>query len=361
MNKMPPNTACTGRWGFCANPKHFSGFEFSLLPNIVHAHPPAGNASRWAATLCILTKENSINKAFYKSDFANVNGIRLHYLDWGGSGETLLFLTGMGCSARLFERMAPRFTDKFRVLALTRRGQGESDYPETGYDPDTLIDDIHDFMDVQKIEKAILVGHSLAGIELTYFTEKYPDKVLKLVYLDAVYEGKSRVEIFKNDPLSDIKPPEIKEEFESVEEYAAYIKYIRPDLAKIWSQTWDICITYDLVKTPEGKFIEKDTSSIAKQMIDGANEYNPQKANIKVPVLSIVAISNPIPPEFYTEEQKKLLFEFHHEKWIPFQKKEMNMFINDIPQAKVIEIPEGHHYCFIAQEEFVYDEMRKFI
>lgn len=302
-----------------------------------------------------------MDKPSYKSDFVNVNGIRLHYLDWGGSGETLLFLTGMGCSARLFDQIAPRFTDTFHVLALTRRGQGESDYPETGYDPDTLIDDIHDFMDIQKIEKAILVGHSLAGLELTYFTEKYPDKVLKLVYLDAVYDGKGKFEVIENLPSNNIKPPQIKEEFESVEEYAAYLKYIRPDLAQIWSPTWDRCITYSLVKTPQGKLIEKDNPSIDKQMIDSLSGYNPRNANIKVPVLSFVAFSNPTQPEFYTEQQKKLMFEFYHEKLIPFRKKEMNMFINDIPQAKVIEIPEGHHYCFMAQEEFVYNEMRKFL
>jgi len=302
-----------------------------------------------------------MNPSSYKSDFVNVNGVRLHYLDWGGSGETLLFLTGMGCSARLFDQIAPRFTNEFRVLALTRRGQGESDYPETGYGLDTLINDIHEFMDVQKIGKAILAGHSLAGMELTYFAEKYPDKVLKLVYLDAVYEGRGRVEVLKSHPLNDVKPPEMKDEFESVEEYAAYIKYLRPDLAKIWSAIWDEVVIYDLVRTPQGKFVEKDTSSIAKQMIEGANAYDPRTANIKVPVLNFVAVSNPILPEFYTEELKKLVFEFHHEKWIPYRQQEIKMFINDIPQAKVIEIPESHHYCFITQEEFIYDEMRKFL
>ena len=55
----------------------------------------------------------------HKSDFVDVNGIRLHYLDWGGDGETLIFLTGMGSSAHTFDHIAPRFTDKFRVLALT--------------------------------------------------------------------------------------------------------------------------------------------------------------------------------------------------------------------------------------------------
>ena len=89
-------------------------------------------------------------------DFVNVNGIRLHYLDWGGTGPTLIFLTGMGCSAYIFNKFAPRFTDAFRVLALTRRGHGASDYSETGYDADTLTEDIRQFMDSLNIEKVIL-------------------------------------------------------------------------------------------------------------------------------------------------------------------------------------------------------------
>lgn len=66
------------------------------------------------------------------------NGIRLHYLDWGGKGEALLFLAGSGDNAHAFDEMAPKFTDRFRVLALTRRGYGESDKPETGCDVATL-------------------------------------------------------------------------------------------------------------------------------------------------------------------------------------------------------------------------------
>ncbi|MEK6753484.1 MAG: hypothetical protein AABZ00_14600 [Chloroflexota bacterium] len=46
----PPNTACIGRWGFCAIFKHFSGFEFLLLPSRVHTRPSAGNAIRWLET-----------------------------------------------------------------------------------------------------------------------------------------------------------------------------------------------------------------------------------------------------------------------------------------------------------------------
>ncbi len=70
----------------------------------------------------------------HTSAFVHVNGIHLHYLDWGGPGPVLLFLTGMGCFAHIFDRFAPRFVEDFRVLALDRRGHGDSDYPETGYD-----------------------------------------------------------------------------------------------------------------------------------------------------------------------------------------------------------------------------------
>jgi len=66
--------------------------------------------------------------------FITVNGVRLQYLDWGGTGEALLFLTSLGGTAGDFQALANQFTDSFHVLGLTRRGQGKSEKPETGYD-----------------------------------------------------------------------------------------------------------------------------------------------------------------------------------------------------------------------------------
>ena len=48
FNYARANKACTGRWGFCRIFEYFSGFEFFLLPNRVHARLPASNANRWA-------------------------------------------------------------------------------------------------------------------------------------------------------------------------------------------------------------------------------------------------------------------------------------------------------------------------
>ena len=57
-------------------------------------------------------------------------------------------------SPHLFGRFAPRFTGQFHVLGFSRRGHGDSDYPESGYDIDTLAEDVRQFMDALGIERA---------------------------------------------------------------------------------------------------------------------------------------------------------------------------------------------------------------
>src|SRR5215207_3768810 len=180
-----------------------------------------------------------MNSSCPKSDFVNINGIRLHYLDWGGEGSTLIFLTGMGSSAYIYNNFAPRFTDKFHVLALTRRGHGDSDYPETGYDADTLTEDIRQFMDRLHIEKASLAGHSLAGVELTHFAATYPNRVEKMIYLDALDDRRGETVILEQSPLRNIKIEREESSPHTFEEYIADMKRDFPRFAEIWSELWD--------------------------------------------------------------------------------------------------------------------------
>src|SRR5205085_3519506 len=113
-------------------------------------------------------------------------------------GPPLLFLTGLGDSADTFDSLARRFTDRFHTWGLTRRGQGSSDKPESGYDPRTLAGDIRGFMDVKGIERATLIGFSAAGSEMTRFAALFPSRVDRLVYLDAADDYKSGYELATN-------------------------------------------------------------------------------------------------------------------------------------------------------------------
>ena len=118
--------------------------------------------------------------------FATVNGIRLHYVDWGGNGETLLFLMPNGGNVvRQFGALAPQFTSQFHGVGLTRRGLVPSEKPVSGYDTATLVHDIVTFLDVLGIQRVNVAGHSVAGAEMTQLAAEHPERVSKLVYLDA--------------------------------------------------------------------------------------------------------------------------------------------------------------------------------
>ena len=128
------------------------------------------------------------NMGAAKIGFVTANGVKLHYLDWGGRGGAILFLSGFNDTAHVYDRFAPRFSDRFHVIGLTRRGVGESDKPSGGYDTSTRVEDIRQFLDALHISKVSLIGHSMAGDELTLFATRYPDRIAKLVYLDAAYD-----------------------------------------------------------------------------------------------------------------------------------------------------------------------------
>ena len=131
-----------------------------------------------------------------QSHFVVVNGVRLHSVDWGGTGECLLFLTPLGGDLlEQFGSLAPQFTDRFRVLGLTRRGQGPSEKPAGDYDIDTLVRDIVGFLDAMGISQAHLAGHSFAGAEMTRLAVTQPSRVSTIVYLDAAVDYKLHAEL----------------------------------------------------------------------------------------------------------------------------------------------------------------------
>ena len=303
-----------------------------------------------------------MNSSIPKSDFVQVNGIRLHYLDWGGEGRTLLFLTGMGSSAYIFNKFAPRFTDRFRVLALTRRGHGDSDYPDTGYDADTLTEDIRHFMDRLKLERASLSGHSLAGVELTHFAATYPSRVEKLIYLDALDDRRGFSTIREQNPLKNIEMKKEESFPRTLEEYITNMKRDIPEFAEIWSELWDEEIAHGVRVNEDGVFVDRMPASVEKMMVDNLiNGYTPRRVETKIPILSFFAPRTPRVSGSYTEEQKAAFYEFHRNVNEPFGRSLISDFQGRFPHARIVLIPEGHHYCFIAQEELVYNEMRKFL
>ena len=114
-------------------------------------------------------------------------GVRLEVLDFGGRGRPLILLSGLGNTAHIWDNLAPKLIGDHHVLAITRRGYGRSDHPATGYTPAILAGDILSVMRELKIDKPVLVGHSIGGEELSYIGTHAPDRVAGLIYLEAAY------------------------------------------------------------------------------------------------------------------------------------------------------------------------------
>ncbi len=302
----------------------------------------------------------------HKSDFLNVNGIRLHYLDWGGNGPVLLFLTGLGLSAHIYDKFAPRFTDKFHVIALTRRGHGDSDYPETGYDVDTLTEDVLQFMDALGIDKAILVGHSMANVELCHFAALHPERILKLVFLEASYDCTSPAykAMMEKNPVRNIANPGMNDDYYTIEDYVAAVKRAYPSLAAIWGEELDEDVLHAVKTSPAGKIVDRMSEAIGGAISLTINSYQPEYSKIQAPALSIFAINDGafyVSSDYMTAEQQAQVLEFYAIVRPALQQECIEQFRCAVPHARVVVIPKGHHYCFIKHPELVFDEMRKFL
>ncbi|MEQ1759284.1 MAG: alpha/beta hydrolase [Vicinamibacterales bacterium] len=132
------------------------------------------------------TSSRVTDSAQHRVAMVTVKGVQVPYLDWGGAGVALVFIPGMGHSAHVYDDFAPRFIDRFRVVGVTRVGFGESDQPERdGYDLASRVAHIRAALDELKVARALLVGHSLGGDEITAFAGAYPERTLGVIYLDA--------------------------------------------------------------------------------------------------------------------------------------------------------------------------------
>jgi non-heme chloroperoxidase len=113
--------------------------------------------------------------------------VRLEVLDWGGTGRPVVLLAGGGNTAHVFDEFATKLTASYHVYGITRRGFGASGFSATDNPADRLGDDVVAVMDALKLNRPVLVGHSLAGVELSSVANRHPDRVAGLVYIDAAY------------------------------------------------------------------------------------------------------------------------------------------------------------------------------
>ncbi len=111
-------------------------------------------------------------------------GTPLFYKDWG-SGKPVVFLSSWAMSSALWQyQMAPMVSHGLRCVAYDRRGHGRSAEPGSGYDYDTLADDLAAVLEELDLRDVMLIGHSMAPGEMVrYLTRHGSGRVSRMIFV----------------------------------------------------------------------------------------------------------------------------------------------------------------------------------
>jgi len=187
-----------------------------------------------------------------------------------------------------------------------------------------------------------------------------------LIFLDAAYNRSSErsKNLRENNPWKNIQPPGLDIDYFTEEEYFAATRRAYPSFQPIWTEAMAQQSLHEITKTPEGKIVDKMSIEINKSIVNTLISYVPKDSKIKSPTLAFFAMGKGIyslENDWMTEEQKAQIMNHFEKVETPWTRENIEQFKRNVPHAKVIEIPQGHHWCFIKHEEFVYEEMRKFL
>jgi len=343
----------------------------------------------------------------HKVQFVSVDDkVKLEVLDWGGSGRPLVLLTGLGNTAHVFDEFAPNLTSEYHVYGITRRGYGASSAPapeKDNYSADRLGDDVLAVLDALKLDRPVLVGHSIAGEELSSIGSRHPERVAGLIYLDAGYsyayygfpgpdrvqfdlvEVQKEVERFQVDkPLAEQRQlvrkllqdclPALEKDLDVLQ----HLLDAAPDPLQAgppptdsdranfaaW-RAWRVRVQGFAVPEAElrqqldvrpdgGVGKPSDDSAVASAIRSGEQKY----AEIRVPILAIFA--NPRKPEpypFNTSAERAAAVALNVAGIDGVAK----AFQAGMPSAHVVQIPQANHYVFLTNQPDVLREIRAFL
>jgi pimeloyl-ACP methyl ester carboxylesterase len=273
--------------------------------------------------VAVLQASSWVDPARHQIQMVNVaDGVQLEVLDFGGTGRPIVLLAGFGNTAHVYDGLAPKLTGAGHVYAVTRRGYGVSSRPQSGYDVSRLGEDVLAVIEALRLEKPVLVGHSMAGQELSYLASEHQDRIAGLVYLDAAYRYAYDV------------PGEFEKDFPSLPSPPA-----TPP-----------AVTRPPFTLPEAERRQPRGETTAREAILAGGR---QFTKIGLPVLAIFASPHDTgaatpDPEFDRFDEA-------------VTERQARAFERGVPGARVLRWPRASHYLFLTRPADVIEEVTRFI
>ncbi len=213
-----------------------------------------------------------------ESQYAKLDGAKIHYKSYGKGNEAMVLVHGWGCNLNHWRDQIPDLSKRGRVLALDLPGHGQSDKPEIPYTMDLFANAIDAVLRDAKVDRAVVVGHSMGTPVARQFYRKYPQKTAAIVIVDG--------------GLRPFGTKEMREQFLAMFRAPNY----KETSAQMLSQMAGPLSAADKER------VKSSFDSTPQHVLVGAMEnmnqdslYGPDKMN--VPVLAIIAKSPFWPPD----------------------------------------------------------------
>ncbi len=305
------------------------------------------------------TKETawSLDSSPHTVQFITVDkDVHLEVLDWGGSGRPVVLLAGLGNTAHVFDQFAPKLAADYHVYGITRRGFGASSAPAPAngnYSADRLGDDVLAVIAALKLNRPVLVGHSIAGEELSSIGSRYPEKVAGLIYLDAGYpyayydrtQGNLPIDaIYLRRQLDLFLSGGVRDPKQFVQELQASLPQFEKDLEEFQKRA-------ALTPAPANP---GNPPPIPVAIMAGEQKYT----EIKCPVLAIFADPHDLGSMFKNDPASRAAAQAIDLASTTAQAK---AFQAGVPSAHVVILPNANHFVFKSNEADVLQEMKTFI
>jgi pimeloyl-ACP methyl ester carboxylesterase len=220
--------------------------------------------------------------------FIESNGIQLAYDETGAGDKTLILLHGITTNRHNFDGLIRAgLGEHYHLLRVDLRGRGESDKPKTGYHMRDHAADILEMMDRLKIEKTVLVGHSFGGLLSVFMAAHSPERLEKIVIIDAAREATTEETAVKIRPsLERLKMP-----IPSADAMIAAVKSMPYYVDGSWSEDLENMYRSELELMPDGTYQRRIYGDGILEAMDKiiADDWYSHFRNVKVPTLLIHA------------------------------------------------------------------------
>ncbi len=300
---------------------------------------------------------SSADTSPHKSGFVTANGIRLHDLDWGGSGPVLVLIHGGLDNAHVFDDLAPAFTDRFRVIAYDLRGHGRSD-AKGPFDTTTRTEDLRGLMDSLGIAKAHLAGWSMGGNDITAMAGSHPERVDHIVYLEGAYDwgDPGFAAAFKSVPVDFTPPASAMTSLDAYREYQqrTWLPAVS-DVARFEAYVRDLVVIQS-----DGTVRQRITDSVTQAVLSTVLTDRRDYTKVRSPALAIYAESYFDTRNGDSSQYAKNLA-WEQKYMAPLRAASIERVRRELPSVEIVKVPGTHKDFVFTSREQVVSAMQRFL